>query len=278
MKNAPPRARKKTRVYLSIGLCLLAVVVVALFFLWRSCAVYVAHVRQLAFQCVTVESAILTFGNEFEVYPPSSARDDVNLPYCGTMKLTEALVGQDMRGFHPSSEFRADGVCPATGESLYRAETLQSRVGPYLRKPEYIHRLDDVYGPGNTGPYNKDVLVLCDVFARKRPSGEETGMPILYYRADPNGTAHDVNHPDNPANIYDYRDNQALIALGVPGHPEQSHPLVDPKRFYRNMRTYKSKGVSRPYMADSFILVSAGPDGLYGTADDICNFDWRYPE
>jgi hypothetical protein len=27
---------------------------------------------------------------------------------------------------------------------------------------------------------------------------------------------------------------------------------------------------------DSYILISAGKDGLYGTADDICNFEWKY--
>jgi hypothetical protein len=136
----------------------------------------------------------------------------------------------------------------------------------------------DIYGRKRTGPFAEHVYVLCDVFERRRSGGARTGMPILYYRADVDGTAHDVNDPNNPANIYDYRDNQALIALGVPGKPEQTHPLADPKRFYRNMRTYKSKDVSRPYMADSYILISAGRDGLYGTADDICNFDWRCPE
>jgi hypothetical protein len=34
----------------------------------------------------------------------------------------------------------------------------------------------------------------------------------------------------------------------------------------------------RPFRADTFILISAGWDGEYGTADDICNFDWRYQE
>jgi len=29
----------------------------------------------------------------------------------------------------------------------------------------------------------------------------------------------------------------------------------------------------RPYRSDSFILLSAGPDGLYGTGDDVFNFD-----
>jgi len=35
---------------------------------------------------------------------------------------------------------------------------------------------------------------------------------------------------------------------------------------------------SRPHRADTFILISAGQDGQYGTADDICNFEWKYRE
>ena len=48
-------------------------------------------------------------------------------------------------------------------------------------------------------------------------------MPILYYRADPNGMNHDVDDSDNPANIYDYRDNQMLLSRGVPGRPAQKN-------------------------------------------------------
>jgi len=29
----------------------------------------------------------------------------------------------------------------------------------------------------------------------------------------------------------------------------------------------------RPHNAESFIILSAGPDGLYGSGDDVANFD-----
>jgi len=118
------------------------------------------------------------------------------------------------------------------------------------------------------------MLVLCDVYERRRPSGKKTGMPILYYKANRSGTAHDVNNPDNPQNTYRYRDNQALINLGVPGQPNTAHPLADPKRFYLNTQNHQVSS-PQPHRRDSYILISAGYDGLYGTADDICNFDWR---
>ena len=30
---------------------------------------------------------------------------------------------------------------------------------------------------------------------------------------------------------------------------------------------------ARAYNGDSYVLISAGPDALYGTSDDICNFE-----
>jgi len=112
----------------------------------------------------------------------------------------------------------------------------------------------------------------------ERQEGKKAGMPILYYRAGPSGTKHDPNNPDDPQNIYDYRDNLALLNLGVPGDPAAVHPLANPKRFYLNTRNDRGRGAPQPYRANSYILVSAGRDGLYGTADDILNFDWRYRE
>ncbi len=87
----------------------------------------------------------------------------------------------------------------------------------------------------------------------------------------------DPNDPNNPANIYNYRDNFAILRLGVPGAPNAVHPLADPKRFYLNTQN-ENITQSRPYREDSYILISAGKDGLYGTVDDVCNFEWKYRE
>jgi hypothetical protein len=32
----------------------------------------------------------------------------------------------------------------------------------------------------------------------------------------------------------------------------------------------------QPYRSDTYILLSAGYDGEYGTVDDIFNFEWRF--
>lgn len=201
------------------------------------------------------------------------------------MKLTEALMGQDWSGFHTKSIFRRDGL-DAAGTLPYSPSVddlpialRPSRKGPFVQAENAnAWRLVDIYGKGNTGPFAEDGFVLCDVFARKRPSGNPTGMPILYYRANPSGTAHDIANPDNPQNIYCYKDNQTLLLLGVPGAPGEKHLLADPKRFYLNTQNRKMRARSEPYRRDTFILISASFDGLYGTADDICNFKWKCRE
>jgi hypothetical protein len=54
--------------------------------------------------------------------------------------------------------------------------------------------------------------------------------------------------------------------------------MVDPRRFYRNTRSDKISTTARPFRPDEFILMSAGWDSEYGTADDICNYEWKYSE
>ena len=236
------------------------------------------HVKQKA-QLHSLDAAIELFKNEMNAYPPSDANDPAGKPYCGAMKLTEALMGWDSLGFHSESVFRCDGLNPDTLAQLYPvnppSDNVSARWGPYLAaETANMWRMADIYGEGDTGPFPKDAVVLCDVFERRRPSGKETGMPILYYRAHRSGSTHE---PGNPLNIYDCTDNRDLIALGVPGKSGKTHPLLDPQRFYLNTQNDRSS-TPEPWQCDSYILISAGKDGLYGTADDIYNFPWKYRE
>ncbi len=49
--------------------------------------------------------------------------------------------------------------------------------------------------------------------------------------------------------------------------------MINPKLFYEMIRNDEITTASRPYCSNSFILISVGKDGLYGTDDDICNFN-----
>ena len=243
-------------------------------------------IRQKA-QFHSINAAIELFNSEFDGYPPSDALDEDGRPYCGAMKLCEAMMGRDLMGFHPDSVFRGDGT-DSKGTMLYPdandlskesyMENLSVRKGPYLPNENGNPcRLKDLYEV--VGPFDGNEYVLCDTYrvVRKISNGMYIGMPVLYYKAKTSKTVHDVNNPDNPENIYDYKDNHALLALGVPGRPEQKHPLYeDPKIFYEMTRNTRVTGPSVPNRADTYILLSAGPDGLYGTTDDIANFDFRW--
>ena len=227
------------------------------------------------------------FNNEWDGYPPSTAFDTNNQQYCGAMKLCESMVGKDLLGFHPDSAFRADGL-DTNGRQLYDPTTIGARKELFLTldnaKP---NRLVDIYGPGNTGSFLENTFVLCDVYRRDMRTGNKTGMPILYYKAETSNKLHDPNFvptaTDNMGNIYNFNDNQAIFALGKPWEQvgqtsSTQHSLADPARFYKNTRNDKIAIVRRPYNEESYILISAGFDGEYGTADDVCNYEWKYKQ
>jgi hypothetical protein len=260
-------------------------------------------VRQFAYevkqkaQFHSIDAAIELFNSQFDDYPPSDALDPDNAHYCGAMKLCEAMMGRDLMGFHPDSTFRASGLS-SLGVNLYPPQndptyqnSLSARKGPFLPlENANAYQLVDLYE--NIGPFAGENFVLCDVFRRvtHRQSGQKVGMPILYYKANTANTLHDIQNPDNPQNIYDYEDNNELVMLGKPFDPpsqngephrlwkETGHP--DGYRFYMNITNDKMLATTtaaiRPYREDTYILISAGYDGEYGTPDDICNFDWKY--
>jgi len=279
----------------AFAIFLLVMFFVFVFVLWPICGYLIGKlihepgidIKQQA-QFNSIRTALELFNSEFDGYPPSGPLDEDGRPYCGAMKLCEAVMGRDLMGFHPDSVFRSDGI-GSKGNVLYTKsnavseedyyDSLKVRKGPYLPlENANAYTLADIYGKGNTGSFDPNNYVLCDTWRNvtHTGTGKRIGMPILYYKADTSKTAHDLNDPNNPENIFDYRDNHALLALGVPGKPGQKHPLYeDPKIFYEIVRNDRVAGLSVPNRADTFILLSAGHDGLYGTKDDIANFQFR---
>jgi type II secretory pathway pseudopilin PulG len=254
---------------------------------------FAAEVKQRA-ELKSIDTAIELFNSEFDGYPDSGPVGPDNAAYCGAMKLCEAVLGQDLQGFHPDSIFRADGSdtvkllypdANTVTPEAYR-DNLSMRKGPYLPTDNAnAYRVRDLYA--DPGPFNPKHFILCDVFRRvtHRATGRKVGMPILYYKANTANSNHNVVDPDDALNIYNYRDNQALLLLGKPWDQGATasipHRLAVDKgrpgvRFYMNTKNEKVTTASRPYRADTYILISAGWDGEYGTPDDICNFEWKY--
>ena len=259
---------------------------------------YAYDVKQQA-QFHSIDAAIELFNSEFDGYPDSDALDPDGAQYCGAMKLCEAMMGRDLMGFHPDSIFRSSQASddilypPPSADPIAYRNSLSARKGPYLPlENANAYQLMDLYE--EIGPFAGENFVLCDVFRRVThiQSGKKVGMPILYYKANTANIQHDFINPDNPQNIYDYTDNQFLVMLGKPWNPPSKggtpHRLAIETgqqpgyRFYMNTTNDKvlssSRAAVRPYRADTYILISAGSDGEYGTPDDICNFDWRYRE
>jgi hypothetical protein len=211
------------------------------------------------------------------------------------------MVGQDLLGFHPASRFMADCTDGAASPTrLYdnppgflgspTLDNLQARRGPYLQlENANAYRLEDIYEAGllaGGGFDYPELFVLCDEYARvkNKRTGKKIGMPILYYKANLAGTRNPTEEngyeASDPQNIYDYKDNDDLVDIGIPWIAGQEHPMdadqpdgVRETFYFRihNERITITDG--RPYRSDSYILISAGFDGQYGTRDDIFNFE-----
>jgi prepilin-type N-terminal cleavage/methylation domain-containing protein len=288
---------------------------------------YSKQIQQKA-QFHGIEVGLEMFKAEFGVYPESNDNVDIydntkNHPndafvYCGANKMAEALVGLDLLGFHPNSEFRTTGrnivtlkngtITAQPGMTVYWAyndaqltwqtasENIQARKGPFIESENAnAFRMDDIYPAASltAGSYVNNYtvpggtlypLALCDVYAKKRDSAgnKKAGMPILYYRARTAYTLQDLTTTDvngNNDDIYYYPDNYHLLLMGTPETTPITHPLYGgaPATYQQNFENAilnkQLAPVKRPYRAGSYILISAGKDGLYGTGDDIFNFD-----
>lgn len=251
---------------------------------------YAKKLKQMA-MFHSIDAALELFNNEFDGYPPSDALDPDDEPYCGAMKLCEAMMGQDLLGFHTNSVYKESGLNSDDSVDLYPADpdpdNLKARRGPFLpSESANAYQMEEIYDDDYT-PFDANDFVLCDVYTRNMQSGKKTGMPILYYKANTANSMHDPNNvPGTPdgstTNIYNIWDNQQLVYLGKPwvsgspSDPEKQHSLFQADTFYELTKSHKITTAVRPYRADSYILLSAGFDGEYGTADDIFNFEWKY--
>jgi len=125
-----------------------------------------------------------------------------------------------------------------------------------------------------------DTFVLCDVFGKGKEitldgNRKKSGLPILYYRADTSGKiSRDIYHSvDNDTLVYAKEQMDGIRKGTAPsGLWNPLAGVVDV--FYDRIRDARAStsNFDVPHKPDSYILISAGADGLYGTSDDICNF------
>ena len=259
----------------------------------------IAKETQQKAQLTAIDLALIAFRGDHGDYPPSSWQGSPpETDYSGAQMLAEALLGWDLMGFHPDSAWRSDGKDASgrdgpydlTGTDEEREDNLRERRGPYVElATANAFRLGNILvdKPGLFNNYGAvlepDTFVICDTFGvRKVPiAGGRTvraGTPILYYRANTSRRNMDAEFYDE--RIYNAWDNDYLMALGSltpDGKRGKDHPLgagLDALYYYDYNGGIRDPKVAIPwpYRPDSYILISAGADGLYGTSDDICNF------
>ncbi len=96
----------------------------------------------------------------------------------------------------------------------------------------------------------------CDFFVFE----DSFGKPVLYFRADSGASV--------PVEIYDWTHN--LDILCSPARIGNIKPFVE---YIRDLRVSTVGSANfTPQNNDSYLLISAGPDLVYGTADDVTNF------
>jgi type II secretory pathway pseudopilin PulG len=289
---------------------------------------YATDVKQKA-QFHSISIGLEAFNADFDGYPDSNAVDDFGNHYCGAMKLAEAMVGQDLKGFNPASRFRRAAFARPNGNNTLYPDTANfvwpdgsttyseniksrrtylelERANAYFFKDIYADNTADIgiaLSGIASGAFDPCTYVLCDSYNRvtNKTTGKKMGMPILYYKADPakiqiptSGITISDMQKYAGNYIYNVYDNQALINCGMPWLPSGSpvssntHRLASagstpegfsitgtnacPEEFYRIIRDRKIPSGDKPYRANSYILISAGFDGQYGTSDDIYNF------
>jgi prepilin-type N-terminal cleavage/methylation domain-containing protein len=259
-----------------------------------------AKVKQKA-QFHAIGTALETFRNDYGDYPPSMYNQWGAMTYVtASHHLAEALVGRDGLGFHQASQFWSDGkanidsdVTPDTlynsagyttsdGTPITTAQNLAARKGPYLElENANAVKLGNIY-PVGLANLNKDAYVLADMYkiVKNTATGKEVGMPILYYKANKLKIGNDPDPAQWGNNTYNIDDSflndMSGNSLGIIGYPAGLHPLSNQANasiFYNAIANPNFTSPVRPYRAESFLLHSAGPDGLYGTIDDMFNFD-----
>jgi len=246
------------------------------------------------------EISLGLFSGDFGGYPDSAQVSAGGTAVTGAQRFAEAMLGRDMQGFNPKSKWHPAKEATA-GLTLYDNATVDTSK---QRKPEYLelkhsglYRLDQLW---IATPGIEPTPVITDVFARNKVDGvdEKVGMPILYFKADPTAsfrTKNPVanNDTDYKKWTYNFRDNLPLLELpwlrntaegpdglsfldGKRGHYKdpQDDAKSNAQYFYELVTARQDGSFYKPHNQSTFLLISAGYDGIYGTKDDLTNFDY----
>ncbi|HUW83007.1 MAG TPA: prepilin-type N-terminal cleavage/methylation domain-containing protein [Phycisphaerae bacterium] len=222
----------------------------------------------------------------------------------GAHLLADAMLGRDLLGYDPVGSYDK-------GPGYTRWNPANVRQGPYIDPDSATNEQVFTDARGNTvgmvvtdrgvETVTRNVRYLADVF----------GSPILYYRANPlaqpSWPAHGnpVTPPYTRPPIYEPDDNSVFTVdtVAPPNEQPEVNPGQDPRHwlydesgptggyypapgFYdyiQDKRTSQATGwvpgtgggVMRPYKPDTYLLISAGPNLIWGDNDDVKNWTVR---
>lgn len=280
----------------------------------RKVRIMVRDLKQKS-QLHNIEIGLELFRDDFDGYPGSSLDDSQGAGnyITGSQILAEAVVGRDLRGCEPHTNWNpaldealsdtASYASAAKGSTQSEIEVSRNRrMGPYMEMQDIgaysagklWQDTGDVY-PG-TGNYKSPMIT--DIYNQVKiqlDSGEQVwaGSPVLYFKANRGTRIFDDNVEETEENqavlrqwIYNYYDNMPIYKLGSVKDNSIQHfydpDYTDPDNaqrngydvFYEDLSNPKIETYKRPYNCDTFILISAGFDGIYGTGDDMTNFNY----
>lgn len=252
-----------------------------------------------------IEIGVATWSHNHDLeYPESNVSFGNSYATVGAQKLAEALLGRDLHGFDDKSTWNAgqdenDGVA-YTGIDYHNREIAYLDVDNF-----HAYQLAQIYDmsifasgsslyfgnydkEGNATALDMPAPVLTDVYKRVRTtaidgSTVKVGSPILYFKANTTDVFSDQNISQS---VFDYSDNWHIFNIGrIDDQEEHPYNWTDPggmgntgnPEFYEDLINPNVPGniYPVPYYKDSYVLLSAGSDGLYGTRDDIWNISGK---
>ena len=238
---------------------------------------------QFDFDYTSATPPAVTAGGNFKDsnYKYFTQSEDLVVALCGgltknfvagtKLEFDSQYLGQGPTSFNPLNPDKKTAFIAADRADL-------SPIPPSLASdPTVLSKMppDLTLGdPGNNQPYVKDSMI--PEFMDKFPDGR----PIIYVRANPgavNGsatTAAQIISPSyNPAYHYNYRALAPYLDFETDPAKGGGEPLNNKKSstMQPELITYftSEQSTSTAKYAGTYILISAGPDRKFGTADDI---------
>lgn len=238
----------------------------------------------------SIDIGLNLYKKDFGDYPDSEEKINGSMHFTGAQHLAEAMVGRDEKGFESSQSRKWNWPGMPSGTDLYTDDPKSisrrkpvyvnlKETGAYIMKGELY---DDTYA-GNvisidsTNTYRAPVLT--DVFQKKKINTinnekVKIGGPVLYFKADTGSKLYTKNiTTEGPADfktwIYNYEDNRQMLDDGAFFDLSQNHQY-DAAAFYKSIADV-NVSFDRPQNSSTFLLISAGYDGIFGTKDDVTN-------